>query len=241
MEDSLRYGTMVTTVPTKPRRARNTTVALKAAMAISGILFMLFVLLHMYGNLKAFAGQEAFDGYAHGLRTLLYPYLPYEGYLWIQRVVLTVAVIVHVAAAATLWRRARKARETRYIMHKRLVQTYSARTMRWGGVILLAFVIFHLLQFTTLTINVGGVLDSPYERLVTAFQPQYWYVYAAYLLAILSLTMHVRHGVWSSLQTLGASTRTREHAIHAVAYGVAAALLIGFMAPPTAILLGFLS
>lgn len=232
---------MVTTVPTKPRRARNTTVALKTAMAVSGILFVLFVLLHMYGNLKAFSGQEAFDGYAASLRTLLYPYLPHEGFLWIQRVVLTVAVVVHVAAAATLWRRARHARETRYLKHKRLVQTYSARTMRWGGIILLAFIIFHLLQFTTLTINVGGTFDSPYQRLVTAFQPEHWYVYAVYLLAILSLTMHVRHGVWSSLQTLGASDRTRERGINGLAYLVAAALLVGFMAPPTAILLGFVS
>lgn len=232
---------MVTTVPTKPRRARNTTVALKTAMAVSGIIFVLFVLLHMYGNLKAFSGQEAFDGYAHGLRTLLYPYLPHEGFLWIQRVVLTVAVVVHVAAAATLWRRARHARQARYLKHKRLVQTYSARTMRWGGIILLAFIIFHLLQFTTLTINVGGTFDSPYQRLVTAFQPEHLYVYAAYLLAILALTMHVRHGVWSSLQTLGASDRTRERGINALAYLVAGALLVGFMAPPTAILLGFVS
>ena len=74
---------MVTTTPapTKPRCAKNTTVALKWAMAISGILFVLFVLLHMYGNLKAFSGQEAFDSYAASLRTLLYPYLPHEGFL----------------------------------------------------------------------------------------------------------------------------------------------------------------
>ena len=231
---------MVTsTVPTTPRRARYTTVALKWAMAISGILFVLFVLLHMYGNLKAFSGQEAFDGYAHSLRTLLYPYLPYEGFLWIQRLVLLVAVVVHAGAAIALWRRARTARPQRYVVSKRTAETYSARTVRWGGLILLAFIIFHLLQFTTLTINVGGEFDSPYERLVAAFS--HWWLYLVYLVAIVMLTMHVRHGVWSSLQTLGASDRTRQRAINLLAYVVAAALLIGFMLPPTAILLGFVN
>ncbi|WP_345040685.1 succinate dehydrogenase cytochrome b subunit [Georgenia daeguensis] len=231
---------MVTsTVPTTPRRARYTTVALKWAMAISGLLFVLFVLAHMYGNLKAFSGQEAFDSYAHSLRTLLYPYLPHEGFLWIQRVVLLVAVVVHVGAAVALWRRARTARPRRYVVSKRTAQTYSARTVRWGGLILLAFIIFHLLQFTTLTINVGGTFDSPYERLVAAFS--HWWLYLVYLVAIVMLTMHVRHGVWSSLQTLGASDRTRQRAINVVAYLVAAALLVGFMLPPTAILLGFVN
>ncbi|MPV37825.1 succinate dehydrogenase cytochrome b subunit [Georgenia subflava] len=231
---------MVTTpVPTKPRRASYTTVALKWAMAITGILFVLFVLAHMYGNLKAFSGQEAFDGYAHSLRELLYPYLPHGGFLWIQRVVLVVALVVHAGSAFALWSRAKKARGHRYVQHKRLVQTYSARTMRWGGVIVLAFVVFHILQFTTMTIEVGGSFDSPYERLVVAFQ--HWYVYVAYLIAIVALTMHVRHGVWSSLQTLGASDRTRQRAINVAAYLVAAALLVGFMLPPTAILLGFVN
>ncbi|PFG40481.1 succinate dehydrogenase subunit C [Georgenia soli] len=231
---------MVTsTVPTTPRRARYTTVALKWAMAISGILFVLFVLLHMYGNLKAFSGQEAFDGYAASLRTLLYPYLPHEGFLWIQRVVLLVAVVVHAGAAIALWRRARTARPQRYVVTRRTAQTYSARTVRWGGLILLAFIIFHLLQFTTLTINVGGEFDSPYERLVAAFS--HWWLYLVYLVAIVMLTMHVRHGVWSALQTLGASDRSRQRAINLLAYVVAAALLIGFMLPPTAILLGFVN
>lgn len=231
---------MVTaTAPTKPRRANGTTVALKWAMAVSGIVFVLFVLLHMYGNLKMFSGQEAFDSYAESLRDLLYPYLPHMGFLWIQRIGLLVALAVHVVAAVTLWRRAREARRDRYVMHKRLAQTYSARTVRWGGLILLAFVVFHLLQFTTLTINVGGTFDSPYERFVAAFE--HWWLYLVYLVAIVMLTMHVRHGVWSALQTLGASNRRRQGAINATAYLVAAALLVGFMAPPTAVLLDFVN
>jgi succinate dehydrogenase / fumarate reductase cytochrome b subunit len=230
---------VTTTAPTRPRRARNTTVALKASMAITGVIFVLFVLLHMYGNLKAFAGQEAFDNYAASLRTLLYPYLPHEGFLWIQRVVLVVALLVHFYAAVTLWARARAARSTRYVMHKRQVQTYASRTMRWGGLIILAFVIFHLLQFTTLTINVGGTFDSPYQRLVAAFGV--WYVYLAYLVAIVMLSLHVRHGVWSAAQTLGQNNRRRQRGLNVTAYIVAGLLLVGFMAPPTAILLGFLN
>ncbi|UNX54312.1 succinate dehydrogenase cytochrome b subunit [Georgenia sp. TF02-10] len=230
---------MVTTTPTRPRRANGTTVALKGAMAISGILFVLFVLLHMYGNLKLFNGQAAFDGYAEALRDFGYPYLPHGGFLWIQRIVLLLALLVHVYAAVALWYRARRARATRYVIHKRLVQTYSARTVRWGGLILLAFIVFHLLQFTTHTIEVGGSFDSPYQRMVVAFAPEHWYVYLAYLVAIVTLTMHVRHGAWSAMQTLGANSQRRQRAINLGAYAVAAVLLIGFMLPPTAVLLGF--
>lgn len=227
---------MVSIAPTKPRRANRTTVALKGAMAVSGIIFVLFVLIHMYGNLKMFSGPEAFDGYAEALRDFGYPYLPHEGFLWILRLALTASLVVHVAAAVTLWRRAREARHQRYLQHKRLVQTYSARTVRWGGVIIFAFVVFHLLQFTTMTINVGGTFDSPYDRFVGAFQV--WWLYLIYLVAIALLAMHVRHGTWSALQTLGVADRRRARAINLTAYLVAGALFVGFMLPPTAVLLG---
>jgi succinate dehydrogenase / fumarate reductase cytochrome b subunit len=87
-------------------------------MAGSGILFVLFVLMHMYGNLKAFAGAESFNTYAHHLRTLGEPILPYEGFLWIFRLVMLGALVVHVASAASLWRRANGARSSRYVVKK---------------------------------------------------------------------------------------------------------------------------
>ena len=97
-------------------------------MAASGVILMTFVLVHMYGNLKAFQGQEAFNVYAHHLRDMGEPYLPREGLLWILRVSLILAVIGHIAAATALWRRARKARTTQYVMKKNLSSSASKNT-----------------------------------------------------------------------------------------------------------------
>lgn len=234
-------GVATQTVTATKRRARDTTVGLKILMAVTGIIFFLFIAAHAYGNLKVFGGAEAFDGYSHHLREFGEPILPFGGFLWIMRIALVLALVGHVYAALVLWRRSRRARgEQRYAVHKRLVQTYSARTMRWGGVIIFAFVVFHILQFTTLTINVGEAADAegPYGRMVASFQPEHWWVFVVYLLAVTALTMHLRHGIWSALHTLGASNRRRQRAINIVAIVVAAAIWLGFMAGPAAILVG---
>ncbi|EYR65260.1 succinate dehydrogenase [Actinotalea ferrariae CF5-4] len=207
-------------------------------MAITGGLFVLYVLAHMYGNLKVFSGQEAFDGYAHHLRELGEPLLPYSGFLWVMRIGLVVALVVHVWAAVSLWRRANHARSTRYVKFRPVQATWSSRTMRWGGVALLLFVIFHLLQFTTMTIQVGGSFDSPYDRVVAAFST--WYILAIYVLSMLALGMHLRHGIWSAVQTLGWSTRRREPAIKRTALVIALIIVVGFLVPPIAIFLGVL-
>lgn len=210
-------------------------------MAVSGIIFVLFVLMHMYGNLKMFAGQAAFNGYAEHLRELGEPYLGYGWALWILRVALVVALLIHIDAAARLWLRARRARATKYQAGRTaLAQTYASRTMRWGGVILLLFIIFHILQFTTMTVELGKAAsaDNPYTRVVYSFQE--WYVWLIYLIAMLALAMHIRHGVWSALATLGANKKRRQVMINMVAIAVAAVIFIGFMAPPTAILFGLI-
>lgn len=224
-----------------PARARSTTVASKIAMAVSGLFFVFFVLAHMYGNLKMFAGAEAYDGYAHHLRVLGEPYLPYSGGLWILRILLLVAIVLHVGAAARLWRRASAARGSSYAATKRLTQTYSSRVMRWGGVLLLVFIVFHLLQYTLLVVQVGGDYDAmgPYERMIAGFTNPLLYLF--YLVAIVLLAMHVRHGVWSALTTLGANRERRTGLLNTIAVALAALLVVGFMAPPTAILLGWIS
>ena len=118
--------------------AQRSTVALKILMAVSGLIMVGYLLLHMYGNLKIFAGQEAFDGYAHHLRTFGEPMLPYEGLLWIVRVVLLGAIIAHVYSAATLWKRNKRA--AGYVGRKRcqsprgtkgIQRSYASFTMRW--------------------------------------------------------------------------------------------------------------
>ena len=212
---------------------------MKMAMAVSGALFVFYVLLHMYGNLKLFGGQTAYDVYAHHLRTLGEPILPYSGFLWLFRVLLVIALLVHAYSAFYLWSRAQGARTTRYAVKKAAVRTISSRFMRWGGVALLLFLVFHLLQFTTNTIQVNGSHDSPYQRVVAGFQV--WWVVVVYVLAMVALGMHLRHGVWSASQTLGwtGTARARTYA-NAVAVTIAAVVVTGFLLPPLSILFGLI-
>lgn len=208
-------------------------------MAVTGIIFLLFLLAHMYGNLKAFSGQQAFDDYAHHLRVLGEPMLPNSGFLWVMRVGLIVSLVLHVWSSALLVRRKRAARSQKYVVKKSIASSLSSRTMMWGGLALLLFIIFHILQFTTLTIQVTGSHDSPYERLVADFGV--WWVVAVYVLAMIALGMHLRHGIWSAVQTLGWSNRTRQPMIKAAALVVALVVVVGFLATPLAIAFGIIN
>jgi succinate dehydrogenase / fumarate reductase, cytochrome b subunit len=208
-------------------------------MAITGLVFIGYLVLHMYGNLKAFSGQESFDAYAHHLRTFGEPILPYTGLLWIIRVVLLVSLAVHAYCAFTLWSRAHSARSHKYVVRKAVSSTISSRTMRWGGLALLLFVVFHILHFTTRTITPGGDSESPYQRLVNSFSPDQWWVPAVYLLAMVALAMHLRHGTWSAAQTLGlTSTTASRHRANLAGYTLALVLAGGFAIVPLAVLVG---
>lgn len=208
-------------------------------MAVTGALFVAYVLLHMYGNLKVFAGQESFDSYAEHLRTFGEPILPREGLLWTLRLVLLLSLVGHVYAAVTLWKRAHEARPQKYVVRKAVAATLSSRTMRWGGIALLLFIVFHLLHLTTRTITPGSNSDSPYERLVAGFQPDLWWLVLIYLLAMVALALHLRHGVWSACQTLGLTNTARSRSKANVA-GIALGLIIagGFALVPLSIVLG---
>lgn len=219
-----------------------TTVVMKVVMAVSGLIMIGYLLAHMYGNLKMFAGQQAFDDYAHHLRTLGEPFLPYSGALWIIRVVLLVSVVAHFVSAFTLWRRNTIARggAKRYQSSKarRGVQrTYASFTMRWGGVIILLFVIYHLLHLTLDVIHPGGSSDSPYLRVVNGFANPL--VVISYTVALLAVAFHLRHGLWSAFTTLGANVNaTARRNLNLLAVAVAAVITIGFLIPPFAVLFG---
>ncbi|MCW2809572.1 MAG: Succinate dehydrogenase subunit [Friedmanniella sp.] len=220
-------------------------MALKALMAVSGLIMIGYLLAHMYGNLKVFAGQASFDGYAEHLRTLGEPILPHAGLLWIIRVVLLAAVLGHAYSAFSLWSRAHKARggSKRYQTSKSKLgvqRSYASFTLRWGGVVILLFVIFHLLHFTWNTIHPGGAADSPYVRVVNGFSV--WWVVLAYTLAMVAVGFHLRHGMWSALTTLGANTSAiARHRLNLLAYAVAGVVTIGFLLPPYSILLGLVT
>ena len=179
---------MATTTLVKGARASRSTITLKLLMAASGIIFIGFVLLHMYGNLKAFSGHDAYNEYAEHLRTLGEPMLPREGLLWIIRVGAD-----RVAGRARRLRRprcgsapSRRAR-TQYVMKKNNASSLSSRTMRWGGLTLLLFIIWHLLKFTIGKVNVSaaGATNDPYNLLVDTFDT--WWMTLIYLVAMLTL------------------------------------------------------
>ncbi|WP_255342299.1 succinate dehydrogenase cytochrome b subunit [Nocardiopsis sp. CNT312] len=225
----------------KRSTAYGSTVALKSAMAVSGVVLVLYLIAHMYGNLKVFAGQEAFDGYAEGLRDLGYPLLPHEGFLWIVRVVLLASILIHIYSAAVLTIRARKARGHRYAVTKRVQRSYASYTMRWGGVLIALFVVFHILHLTTNTIAPGGKSDSAYERLVNGFQPEYWYVTLFYVASVIAVGFHLRHGIWSGMATLGLNKAPRQGKINGVAVAIALIVTVGFLLPPMAVTFGLVS
>ncbi len=225
----------------KDSRSTRSTIALKILMAVSGIVFIAFVLLHMYGNLKAFAGHDAYNEYAHHLRTFGEPMLPYGGLLWVIRVVLIIALVAHVVCALALWRRAKRARSVKYVVKKNNHSTYASHLMRWGGVTLLLFIVWHLLNFTIGKVNVsGGSTDDPYNLLVDSFET--WWLTLIYLFAMAMLGAHLHHGIWSSLQTLGLTNN--EHARdRAKLFGLLLALVItlGFSLVPIFVLAGVIS
>ncbi len=208
-------------------------------MAVTGLIFVGYVLAHMYGNLKVFAGQDSFDEYAHHLREFGEPILPYEGFLWIARVVLILAVIGHAYSAFKLWHRAAVARKEKYSARRVAKSTLSSRTMRWGGVTLLAFIVFHILHLTTRTITPGSNSDSPYERLVAGFQPERWWLVLIYLVALVALGMHLRHGVWSACQTLGfTNTAASRRRANLAGISLAVIVAVGFALVPISVLFG---
>lgn len=222
-------------------RAVRTTVYLKLLMAGSGLIFIAFVLLHMYGNLKAFSGHDAFNEYAHHLRTLGTPMLPYAGALWIIRVVLIGSLLVHLYAAFTLWARAKGARRVRYQVKKHTGATFASRMMRWGGVTILLFIIWHLLNFTVGKINVqGGPTNDPYNLLVDTFDT--WWLTLIYLVAMAMLGAHLHHGTWSALQTLGyTSTERARVRAKRLAFSLAVVITVGFSLVPIFVLAGVIS
>jgi len=230
----------------KHARAARTTIALKLMMAVSGIIFILFVLVHMYGNLKAFQGQAAFNTYAEHLRTMGEPILPRSGALWIIRAVLIVSLVVHVACAVVLMQRANRARPLGYVAPRRYKTSFSSRTMRWGGAAILLFVIWHLLEFTIVKINVGAggqsanITQNPYQLLVHSFDV--WWMTIIYLIAMAALALHLHHGTFSSLQTLGwTNSAVSRHRARIAGWVLAIVIAGGFSLVPLFTLFGVIT
>jgi succinate dehydrogenase / fumarate reductase cytochrome b subunit len=222
------------------REVWQSTIGKKVIVAISGAILGLYVVLHALGNLKAFQGVGGgippIDHYAEWLRTAGEPVLPRNGALWAVRSVLILALVLHVTGIAQLAKRNRAARPAGQRNAAVIQRSLAARTMMLTGLVLLAFIVFHILQFTTRTIQVTPVhAGSVYTNLDAAFAE--WYFVAIYVIAVGLLGLHLRHALWSLTQTLGWDKPNRNPTIRRTATVVATAVALGFAAVP----LGFWS
>src|SRR5256712_490054 len=193
----------MTSLPSVERRpgVTRSLVGQKAVMAVTGVILFLFVVAHLLGNLKIFEGPEAFNAYAEGLRTVGAPFFGRGWLLWIARIVLIVAVLAHIWAAIATTRASWRARPVGYRRLEPVETTYAARTMRWGGVLIFLYVIYHLLDFTFGRVNPGFVPGDVYHNVMASLRV--WPVAAAYIAAMVVLGLPLYHGPWSALQTLG--------------------------------------
>ncbi|GAA3202652.1 succinate dehydrogenase cytochrome b subunit [Nonomuraea roseoviolacea] len=222
----------------RPRPFMASSNGKKAVMAVTGAVMVGFLLLHMLGNLKIFLGRESFNEYAHALRTLLEPIAPYRSVLTVLEIILVVSVVLHMWAAISLARRARQARPVKYVAKKSQAGGYATHIMRFGGLTIALYVVWHLLDLTFGVVNPKGFDSAPADRMIAGFDPSRWWVTLIYLVAVVMVGLHLRHGVWSAFQTLGWANRARYKALRATASLVSAVLVVGFLAPPLAITFG---
>lgn len=206
------------------------TIGLKIVMGATGLIMVAFLIGHLAGNLLVFWGPAAINGYGRALR--LHPVL-----LWTARAVLIASVLLHIAAAALLTVRDLRARPVGYARLRPQATTLGARTMRWTGVLLALFIVFHLLHLTTGTIR-PAPYDGPniYANVVGGFHVPW--VVALYVVGMLLLALHLYHGIWASLRTLGISPLAPSPLRRPLGGTLTVVLWIGFTLIPLAIVAG---
>lgn len=229
-----------------PRPARKATwpvefyrsaVGKKWVMAITGILLLGFVVAHMVGNLKMYLGREEIDHYAEGLRTLLYPILPKEVALWGMRLGLVGALIFHVHSAITLTQMNRRARPTGYQSPRDYVAVnFASRTMRYTGLIMFLYIVFHLLDLTIGTTNPDFEHGKVYDNLVASMSRPV--VAIVYIICNVAVAVHLFHGTWSMFQSMGLNNPRYNAARRAFAVGISSLILVGNVSFPVMILAG---
>ncbi|MFE7750142.1 succinate dehydrogenase [Streptomyces sp. NPDC057428] len=225
--------------PSMTRTLWDSSVGKKTIMAVSGLIMLGYLGVHMLGNLKIFFGSGEYNHYAHWLRTIGEPFLHYEWALWIIRVVLVAAVVLHAVSAYQLSRRDLRARPTAYV-HRRARASYATRTMRYGGIILALFIVWHILDLTTGTVHSGGFQPGhPYQNVLDTFST--WWGNVVYIVAVLALGLHVQHGFWSAAQTLGVGNATRDRVLKTLGNALAVVLTAGFVSVPVAVMTGVVS
>lgn len=211
----------------------------KAVMAVTGLVLFGWIFLHMVGNLKLYMGPEHLNEYAHFLTTMGSPMVPEKGMLWLSRIVLLVAVIFHIHAAASLTKMNHHARPVDYRDRQFAKASYASRTMRWGGVIILLFVIYHLLHLTTGQAHRDFVQGDVYHNIVSPLGGfQVWWIAAVYIIANLALGLHLYHGVWAMFGSLGLTSRRFETWRRNFATAFAVIITVANVSFPLAVLSG---
>lgn len=208
------------------------TIGRKVVMAVTGLVLFGFVLGHFVGNLTLYLGPEAINGYSRFLHGFLH-----GGGLWAARAGLAASAVLHVWSATSLTLESWAARPVGYKRWQAKDSTYASRTMRWGGVILFAFIVFHLLHFTFGTVHPAFVPGDVYHNVVAGFQV--WPVSLFYVVAMLLLGLHLDHGVWSMCQTLGLSHPRYKRWARAGARAFALLIVVGNCSFPLAVLAGW--
>ena len=219
----------------------HTMIGKKVVMAVTGVVLIGFVIAHMLGNLKIFLGAEAIDTYAAFLRTMGEPLFSYSVLLWVVRIALLTCVGLHITAAVQLTLMNQAARPIGYAAKRDIETTWAARTMRWGGALLVAFVVFHLLHLTGGLVGFGeGQFKhlAVYQNVVAAFAV--WPIALFYIVAMGALCLHLDHGIWSMLQTLGWNTARNETTLKIISRVIATVVFLGFTSVPVAAMAGWL-
>jgi succinate dehydrogenase / fumarate reductase, cytochrome b subunit len=206
-------------------------VGKKIVMGVTGLIGVGFVILHSLGNLLIFRGATAINSYSHFLKST-------GELLWLLRIVLIVAVILHVIAAVQLTRQSRAARPIGYAKREPQVATVASRTMRWGGALLLIFIVLHILHFTTGTIRPAGVFSNEdvYANMVTSFR--IWWVALFYVIAMIALGLHLFHGAWSSVRSIGVSPASPQPFHRRISLAIAVLVWAAFTSIPLAVFAG---
>jgi succinate dehydrogenase / fumarate reductase cytochrome b subunit len=204
----------------------------KAVMAVTGFILFLFIIGHLLGNLQIFESRARLNAYGQFLHNL-------GELLWIVRGVLIACVVLHIWATFELWRRNRQARPIGYQVKKSVASSYADRTMYWSGPIVLAFVIFHLLEFTAGTIHPESrfIPGDVYHNVVAGFSV--WWVAAWYIFALILLGMHLRHGLWSMFQSLGLNHPRHTPVLKQAALWIAILITAGYISIPVSVLAGW--
>ena len=203
----------------------------KVVMAVTGAILFLFVIGHMAGNLQIFEGAAKLNAYGHFLHSI-------GELLWPVRIVLLLAVALHITATVQLALLKKKARPVGYSRKEAIASSYASRTMYWSGPIVLAFVIFHLLQFTAGYIHPESqfIEGDVYHNVVAGFQV--WWVSIWYIFSVSLLGLHLRHGIWSMFQSLGFNHPRHTPILKSAAIVIAVVIVLGYISIPISVLLG---